>query len=62
MSVIQVFVHFSVYTAGTMELVNGTQPNSGRIELVRNGLRGTVCDDAWDDKDAKVVCKMIGFR
>ena len=49
-------------TAGTLELVNGTQPNSGRIELVRNGLRGTVCDDAWDDKDAKVVCKMMGFR
>ena len=42
--------------------MNGTQPNSGRVELIRNGLRGTVCDDDWDDKDATVVCKMLGLR
>ncbi|KAL4240077.1 zymogen binding [Mactra antiquata] len=45
-----------------MEVVNGTQPGSGRIEITINGLRGTVCDDSWDDNDATVVCRMIGYR
>ena len=55
-------MYYCISVAGTLELVNGTQPNSGRVELIRNGLRGTVCDDAWDDQDATVVCKMLGLR
>ena len=55
-------IYYCTSVAGTLELVNGTQHNSGRVELIRNGLRGTVCDDAWDDQDATVVCKMLGLR
>ena len=45
-----------------IELVDGPDKYSGRVELSRDGDRGTICDDEWDDNDARVVCRMLGFR
>ena len=44
-----------------VELVGG-DGNSGRVELVYNGVRGTICDDQWDNRDARVICRMMGYR
>lgn len=44
-----------------IDLVGG-DANSGRVELTYDGIRGTICDDNWDNKDAKVICKMLGYR
>ena len=41
--------------------MDGDSPYSGRVEIYRNGVWGTVCDDNWTDMTAQIVCQQLGF-
>ena len=48
---------------GSVRLIGGSNYRMGRVEIFiePNDTWGTVCDDDWDDHDARVVCRQLGL-
>ncbi|XP_040209436.1 uncharacterized protein LOC120940562 isoform X2 [Rana temporaria] len=45
-----------------IRLVGGKNSFEGIVEVDYQGFRGTVCPKHWSNKDAKVVCRQLGFQ
>ena len=48
---------------GDIRITGGTagEPSIGRVEVCFNETLGTVCNDHWNQKDAIVACRQLGY-
>merc|ERR1740117_159420 len=56
----EVGVNCQSATSG-VRLAGGAGVHQGTVQVWVNSAWGTVCDDHWDDTDAAVVCRQLGF-
>ena len=45
----------------SLENGNAETPSSGLVVVTFNGVRGVVCDSYLSDKDARVICRQLGY-
>ena len=45
-----------------VRLDGGNTSREGRVEVLHNNIWGTVCDDGFEEEDARVICRMLGFQ
>ena len=46
---------------GDIKLVGGTKDSEGTVEICYFNYWGLITDTNWDDQDAKVVCRQLGY-
>lgn len=46
----------------SVRLTGGSTSNEGRVIVTLGNTDGSVCDDSWDNNDARVVCRMLGYH
>ena len=47
--------------SGTLRLVGSNLPTEGKVQVFIGGQWVRVCDDGWNDNEASVVCRQLGF-
>ena len=42
--------------------MDGRNQSHGRVEVCAFAVWGTVCDDRWDNRAARVICRQLGYH
>ncbi|XP_041375843.1 deleted in malignant brain tumors 1 protein-like [Gigantopelta aegis] len=53
---------FNKTTEIKYRLAGGDNSSYGRVEVNVDGVWGSVCDQLWDDREAGVLCRQLGFH
>jgi len=48
-------------TEGMVRLVDGNTPYEGRLEMCKDNIWSTICDDFFGVDEAMVVCQQLGY-
>ena len=58
------YVVFVVYVGddAKVRLVGGSVATEGRVEINQGYGWGTLCDNGFDDREARVICRMLGYN
>lgn len=46
---------------GEIRLVDSSVPHRGRVEVCIRNTWSSVCSNRWDNDDAEVVCRQLGY-
>lgn len=52
---------FSGCNDGDLRLISISSPLAGRVEVCYDGVWGTVCSREWNNADAAVACRQLGY-
>ncbi|XP_063406062.1 deleted in malignant brain tumors 1 protein-like [Mytilus trossulus] len=58
---IHCFLNCSIEAEGDLRIIKGYAENQGRLEIKYKGEWGTVCDNQFENDDAKVACRQLGY-
>ena len=46
---------------GNLRLIDGVSMYEGRVEVCTSGEWGTICNRYWNNQEAMVACRQLGF-
>ena len=55
------FAGSMIFGFSEIRLAGGPNAHSGRVEFRHNGVWSTTCEKGWDNSDATVTCRSLGY-
>ena len=61
-SVMFIVIVITICVSGAVRLVNGSSDREGIVEVCYQGVWTTVDGYSWDYRDARVLCRQLGYH